>query len=59
MSELEERRRDFEIRLEQAHASLEEAVGWAPRAKAWVLPLLAMGAGLAAALFLRRSGRRR
>ena len=59
MSELEERRRDFEIRLEEAHVSLEEAVGWAPRAKAWVLPLVAMAAGLAAALFLRRSGRRR
>lgn len=59
MSELEERRRDFENRLEEAHSTLEEAVGWAPRAKAWVLPLIAMGAGLAAALFLRRPGRRR
>lgn len=59
MSDLEERRRDFEVRLEQAHASLEEAVGWAPRAKAWLLPLIAIGAGLAAALFLRRPGRRR
>ncbi len=57
MSELEDSRRDFEARLEEVHSALEEKIGWAPRAKAWVLPLFAAGVGVAAALWLRRDRR--
>jgi hypothetical protein len=59
MSDLDERRRDFEARLEETHAALEAQFGWAPRAKAWVLPVVALAAGVAAALWLRRGNRRR
>ncbi len=59
MNELEQRRRDFSARLEEAHAALERDLGWAPRAKPWILPLIALGTGLGAALWLRRGRRRR
>jgi hypothetical protein len=59
VTELEQRRRDFAAQLEEVHAALEKSIGWAPRANPWVLPLLALGGGLAAALWLRRGRRRR
>lgn len=59
MSDVEERRRDFEVQLEETHAALEGLIGWAPRAKAWVLPVVALAAGVGAALWLRRGNRRR
>jgi hypothetical protein len=58
VSRLEQRRREFEARLEEMRRALESEVGWAPRG-AWVLPLVAVGAGVAAALWLRRGRRRR
>jgi hypothetical protein len=54
VSELEDSRREFEETLEDVHSALEQRFGWAPRAKAWVLPLFAAGVGVAAALWLRR-----
>jgi hypothetical protein len=57
VSELEDSRREFEETLEDVHSALEQSVGWAPRAKAWVLPLVAAGVGVAAALWLRRDRR--
>lgn len=59
MSDLEDSRREFEETLEEVHSALEQSIGWAPRAKAWVLPLFAAGVGVAAALWLRRDRRLR
>jgi hypothetical protein len=58
VSRLEERRLEFEGRLEDLRRALTSELGWTPRG-AWVLPVAALAAGLAAALWLRRGRRRR
>jgi hypothetical protein len=57
VNDLENSRREFEETLEDVHSALEQSIGWAPRAKAWVLPLFAAGVSVAAALWLRRGQR--
>jgi hypothetical protein len=58
VSRLEERRLEFEGRLEDLRRTLESEVGWVPRG-AWILPVAAVAAGVAAALWVRRGRRRR
>lgn len=57
LARLESRRGELEHRLDGVRRALDREVGWAPSNKAWIVPLLAFGCGLA--LGLRRSSSRR
>ena len=49
---LSSRRRELEVRLEDMRRALDREIGWAPKAKTWVLPALAFASGLAFAAWL-------
>ncbi|MEE8525365.1 MAG: hypothetical protein V3T72_15620 [Thermoanaerobaculia bacterium] len=55
MDRLDNRRRQAEQRLTNVRAALDREVGWAPRTRVWILPLVAFACGLAVA----GAGRRR
>ena len=57
LERLQDRRLAAEARLADVRRSLDREVGWAPRSKVWVLPLVAFGVGLALALARRRRSR--
>ena len=48
-SQLESRRRQAEDRLDDVRQALGREIGWVPRGKTWVLPLVAFAFGLAVA----------
>lgn len=52
-------RRQLESRFDDLRRSIESELGWAPKAKAWAVPMVAFATGLAAAAWLvaRRRGR--
>jgi len=52
-------RQHFEEALADLQQSLQRELGWAPRTRAWVLPILGVSCGLALAGWLRRKKRRR
>jgi hypothetical protein len=56
---LSQHRQKVEQRLADLRSAIESEVGWAPKAKAWVLPLVAFACGIALAFAVRhrRSGR--
>ena len=56
---LAERRRELEARFEDVRRALESEIGWAPKAKAWSLPVVAFASGLAAAAWFVARRRRR
>jgi len=60
--DLERSRRRFENALGDLQDAIESEVGWAPRAFAWVVPLVGFAAGLALGMKTRGAlpaGRRR
>lgn len=54
MDRLDNRRRQAEQRLGDVRTALDREVGWAPRARVWILPLVAFACGLAVAGTARR-----
>ena len=48
-------RRRFERALAYLQDSIESEIGWAPRAFAWVVPLVGFAAGLALGMTVRRA----
>jgi len=53
--EIERQRRRFESSLDDLREALEGEFGWAPRARRWMLPIVAGAVGLVAGLVLRRN----
>ena len=53
--ELERRRRQFESSLEELRGSIQEEVGWLPKARRWALPIGLAAAGLVSGIALRRA----
>ncbi len=57
---LEQNRQQVEERLAALQESFDRELGWAPKAKAWVLPMAGFAVGLAlAGRMVGRRGRRR
>ncbi len=54
LERLRSRRLTAEARLDDVRRSFDREVGWAPRSKVWVLPLVAFAVGLTLALARRR-----
>jgi hypothetical protein len=48
-------RERFEASLEELRGAVESELGWAPRAARWVTPLVAVAAGLALGMAVRRA----
>ena len=57
LDRLQSRRQEAEARLADVRRAFGREVGWTPRSKVWVLPLVAFGVGLALALARRRRSR--
>lgn len=57
-AQLASSRQHFEQALSDLQRSLQRELGWAPRTRTWLLPVLGVGAGLALAGWLRRGKRR-
>ncbi|MCP4659263.1 MAG: hypothetical protein GY856_27960 [bacterium] len=57
LNELSQHREQVEERLTALHNALESELGWAPKAKAWVIPLMAFACGVALAFALRERKR--
>ncbi len=57
LNELGRRREQVEERLVGLHDALESEFGWAPKAKGWVIPLMAFACGVALAFALRQKTR--
>ncbi len=53
--DLERSRRRFERTLADVQDSIEREIGWAPRALAWVVPLVGVAAGIALGIAVRRA----
>ena len=49
------RRERFAADLEDLRGALHEELGWAPRGLRWVVPLVALAAGVVAGVALRRN----
>jgi hypothetical protein len=63
LQRLEENRRAVEERLADLQTAFDRELGWAPKAKAWVIPLAGFAVGLTLAGGIvgrkkRRAGRR-
>jgi len=58
LDRLARRRRRAEDRLDELRDTLDREFGWAPTAKAWVVPLVGFATGLALAAGLARRKRR-
>lgn len=56
---LSQQRQNVEQRLADLRRAIESELGWAPKARTWVLPLVAFACGIALAFAVRhrRSGR--
>ena len=52
--ELSETRERFAGDLDDLRGKLQEEVGWAPRGLRWVVPIVALAAGLVAGAALKR-----
>ncbi len=57
LDQLQSRRHEAEERLADVRRSFDREIGWAPRSKAWVLPLVAFAVGLTLALARRRKAK--
>ena len=58
-SDLEAKRERFERELDELRGSIEEEVGWIPKARRWALPIAIAAAGLVIGLAVRRALPRR
>lgn len=54
-TELAVRRERLAAELKGLRDGLQEEIGWAPRALRWIVPIVALAAGLAAGVALRRN----
>ncbi|MEM7356038.1 MAG: hypothetical protein AAF657_34795 [Acidobacteriota bacterium] len=52
LEQLEGRRRELEARFGDLRLALDRELGWAPKAKTWVLPAVGFASGLAIAAWL-------
>ena len=59
LEKLHQDRRRLEGRLRDVREAIDREVGWAPRGRRWVLPLLGFAAGIALALAVRSRRRDR
>ncbi len=59
MERLADSRRELEARLDDVRHALKSEIGWAPKAKTWVLPMVAFASGMAAAAWLVARRRKR
>lgn len=57
--ELAATRERFAADLDELRGNFEEELGWAPRGLRWVVPIVALAAGLVAGLALKRNLPRR
>ncbi len=53
--ELERTRERFATDLDDLRGALHEEVGWAPRGLRWIVPIVALAAGLVAGVAVRRN----
>lgn len=58
-AELEASRRAVEERLGELREAVRQDLGWVPRTRRWIVPVVALASGLALAAALRRRRRRR
>ncbi len=49
---LASRRQELESRFSDLRQALDRELGWAPRSKTWVLPLIGLASGVALATWL-------
>jgi len=54
-SELALRRERLAAELDDLRSGLQEEVGWSPRSLRWIVPIVALAAGLVAGVALRRN----
>jgi len=60
MSEdLERERRRFESSLDELRGSIQDEVGWLPKARKWALPIALLASGLVVGFAVRRALPRR
>ena len=52
LERLESSRRELESRFDELRRAMDRELGWAPKAKTWVLPAVAFASGLAVAAWL-------
>ena len=52
MERLESRRIELESRVGDLRRAIDREIGWAPKAKTWVLPMVAFASGVALAAWL-------
>jgi hypothetical protein len=57
--ELAATRERFAADLDDLRGNLQEELGWAPRGLRWIVPIVALAAGLAAGIVLKRNLPRR
>jgi len=57
LNSLSHHREQVEQRLVELHDALESEFGWAPKAKTWVIPLMAFACGVALAFAVRQRKR--
>ena len=48
-------RERFAVDLDELRGNLQEELGWAPRGLRWIVPIVALAAGLAAGIALKRN----
>jgi hypothetical protein len=53
--ELEDRRDRFAADFDELRAALHQELGWAPRGMRWIVPIVALAAGIAVGVALRRN----